>query len=176
MATQKTSMGSIAGELARRGHTVTAVLNREELAWEGLEEATPVSIADMIVEVGEHPKGGNKDLTKTLQILGLMQTVKILDIQDKSANTVQHEHAALVLGLHNYLDTRYVGYDAKHFLGQLRIGPRTVIFLCRKSEDATIAQAVPKYRHWLKNMDAGWSPENHADERFGFIDDEDNVG
>lgn len=176
---QKTSLGSIAGELTRRGHTVTAVLDREELAWEGLEEATPVSIADMIVEVGEHPHGGNKDLHKTLNILGLTTTVKILDVQDKSANTVQHEHAALVLGIHNYLDTRYVGYDARHFLGQMRIGPRTIIFTSHKSEDQTIVHALPKYRSWLKAAaNGGWAPENMADERFGVRDDDegDNVG
>lgn len=168
------TLAAVAGALSKRGHqveVVTAVLTREELAWEGIEGVAPTSISDMLVEVGEHAHGGNKDIQKTLSILGLSNLIKILDIQG-NANTTQSQHASLVQGIHSYLDTRYIGYDSKLYVSQLRLGPKTIIFMCLKSEDATLTKAIPAYQKWVKNPRTDWAPaqfDRDADDEGDFV-------
>ena len=152
-------LAGVAGALSAKGHVVEAVLTREDMAWDNLDDMIPNSIADMLVEVTEHPHGGNKNIDKAISILGLTSIVEILDSSNKNANTVQNQHAALVHGLHDFLDTRYVGYDTHMYITQFRAGAKTVIMLCKKSEADALNMAASKYRKWVTSRGAGWAPQ-----------------
>jgi hypothetical protein len=161
MSGTSNSLASVAGFLSRGGHTVTAVLHREDLAWEGLETAVPTSISDMLMEVAMDEKGTGRDFEKTAKVLGLSGLIHILD-ERGHANTTQTQHGAIVHGIHNFVDVAYIGYDAKCCLKQMRFGTTSFVYMGTKSEEKLLEIATKPYLTWVKNRGTEWGEGNRG--------------
>jgi hypothetical protein len=161
MSESSNSLATVAGILARNGHKVTAVLHREDLAWEGLETAIPTSISDMLMEVAMDEKGTGRDFDKTAKALGLTGLIHILD-EREHANTTQIAHGAIVHGIHNFVDVAYIGYDAKCCIKQMRFGTTSFVYMGTKSEEKLLEIASKPYLHWVKTRGMDWTGDGRA--------------